>query len=84
MNETPKELRNTNHQRLRLSLKNRFPAYTQRFWTWLTGIALPDQIPLFIWRPWTRALALFAQLYIATLLGTILLNDLTVGGELWT
>lgn len=25
----------------------RFPAWTQHFWTWLTGKALPDQTPLF-------------------------------------
>ena len=84
MNEKPLKLRDTYPQRLRLNLKNRFPAFTQHFWTWLTGIALRDQVPLFIWRPWTRALALFTQVVLAATFGTLLLNALTFGGDLWT
>lgn len=63
----------------------RLPGWTQPFWTWLTGIALPGQKRLWVWRPWMRALALFAQIYLAAALGTMFFNDLIIkGGDLWT
>jgi hypothetical protein len=68
---------------VRLILGRRFPKWTQHFWTWLTGLPLPEQKPLFIWRPWMRALALFAQTILAASLGTLLFNDLITRGGLW-
>jgi fatty acid desaturase len=37
---------------IRQSLR-RFPSFTQPFWTWLTGKALPGEQPLFRTGPWT-------------------------------
>ncbi|WP_367155158.1 hypothetical protein [Methylomonas sp. HYX-M1] len=70
--------------RLRLALKNRFPNWSQWFWSWLTGIALPGQEPLIVWRPETRALALFFQIILAASLGTSLINHIVTRIELWT
>ena len=83
MKSKDKQFNQRNAIDLRLQLQIRFPVFTQRFWTWLTGIALPDQVPLFIWRPWVRALALFAQTIVAASIGTLLLNDLIMRGGLW-
>jgi len=85
MNQKPKLYNKRDPYFFRLQLGNRFPAFTQQFWTWLTGIALPGQKPLWVWRPWMRALALFAQIYLAAALGTMFFNDLIIkGGDLWT
>ncbi len=83
MNNQPKQ-RDSDPQCIRQQLQKRFPGFTQGFWTWLTGVALTKQVPLLIWRPWQRALALIAQIYIAATLGALLLNDLFTGGDLWT
>lgn len=46
----------------------RLPAWTQRFWTWLSGIALPDETSR---RPWSTSR------HIAVTLITLVLASLT-------
>ncbi|MEQ8964942.1 MAG: hypothetical protein RID91_03885 [Azospirillaceae bacterium] len=40
-----------------------FPAWTQNFWTWVTGKALPGQEPLFVHSWWSYTLATFATFF---------------------
>ncbi|MFG6417218.1 hypothetical protein ACG02S_25315 [Roseateles sp. DC23W] len=54
----------------RSKLAERFPRWTQPFWTWLTGIAMPDAKPLHRWTFGTHLGALLFA-WLATLaLGT--------------
>lgn len=58
-------------------LAKRFPGWTQRFWTWVTGIALPGQRPLIIWRPWMRAIALLIQVLVSGAIGISALTHIS-------
>ena len=63
----------------RLSMAS-LPDLLQPLLTWLTGMPLPDQQPLFLWNPWTRLLAgLLTTAFGVALLATAS----TLGGPLW-
>lgn len=58
------------------ALMCRFPHWTQRLWTWLTGVALPGQKPIIVWRPWMHFVQVVLIAVLAMSFATFFTHDL--------
>lgn len=47
----------------------RLPAWTQRYWTWLSGIAMPTEMKRRPWAPWQHVLCTVVALAVAAAVG---------------
>lgn len=70
--ESSREMESLSDNEVRISY-NRFPRFTQHFWTWLTGKPLPGQKPLFVLNAWWHWI-----LTVFVLITSVGMNILTV------
>lgn len=52
------------------------PRATQRFWTWLTGLMLPGELPREPWSPWQHFVCTFGVFCLAATMSLVSMQHL--------